>query len=153
MNIQTKRCVIRDFEAADIPLFMEYRNDMQWMQHQGYKGKTKDEYEHDLLDNSNLMQGKQFAIVNSAIKKLIGDIYLKKESVAYWLGYTIHLAFARQGYAAEAVTAVIGWVKEQGGTKIKAGVLPENTVSIKLLKKLGFSYIEQEDGELIYAHN
>ena len=45
MEIYTERCLIRRFEAPDIDDFMVYRNDMDWMKYQGFKGLTKQEYE------------------------------------------------------------------------------------------------------------
>lgn len=39
MEIQTKRCIIRPFNESDINRFMDYRNDMDWMQYQGFKGR------------------------------------------------------------------------------------------------------------------
>ncbi|WP_281221011.1 hypothetical protein [Escherichia coli] len=38
---------------------------------------------------------------------LIGDIYLRQQCDVFWLGYTISPAYARQGYAIEAITATI----------------------------------------------
>lgn len=35
MNLNTRRCIIRDFKASDIDSFMEYRNNMDWMRYQG----------------------------------------------------------------------------------------------------------------------
>ncbi|QQO07603.1 GNAT family N-acetyltransferase [Breznakiella homolactica] len=151
MTIQTQRCTIRDFEPGDIPRFMEYRNDAHWMRYQGYKGKTKEEYEQDLLGDSSLVRGTQFAIIHTTTGLLIGDIYLKQDDSLYWIGYTIHPAFARRGYAAESVTAIMAWIAARVGSIIKAGVLPENTTSIKLLEKLRFSFAGKEDGELIYV--
>lgn len=153
MNLQSKRCLIRNFKLNDIPSFMEYRNDMQWMQYQGYKGKSKENYENDLLGKTTVIQGKQFAIVSIETGDLIGDIYLKQETNVYWLGYTIHPKFARQGYASESITAVIEQLKEHSEAVVKAGVLPNNTASINLLEKLGFSYAGEEAGELIYKYD
>ena len=41
LNIYSKRCVIRPFNADDIEPFMAYRNDAEWMQYQGFKSLTK----------------------------------------------------------------------------------------------------------------
>ena len=49
MEICTERCLIRRFEEPDIDDFMVYRNDMDWMKSQGFKGLTKQEYEDALL--------------------------------------------------------------------------------------------------------
>ncbi len=40
-----------------------------------------------------------------------------------------HFTYTRQGYAIEAITATIDWIKENGFSLIKAGVNPENTLS------------------------
>ena len=69
----------------------------------------------------------------------------------FWLGYTISPAYARQGYAIEAITATIDWIKENGFSLIKAGVNPENTLSIKLLIRIGFNFSGIEEGEHIYV--
>lgn len=50
------------------------------------------------------------------------------------------------GYAIEAITATIDWIKENGFSLIKAGVNPENTLSKKLLIRIGFNFSSIEDG-------
>ncbi|MFS0986008.1 GNAT family N-acetyltransferase [Enterococcus durans] len=69
------------------------------------------------------------------------------------MGYTIHPQYSRNGYASEAVTGTINWVIDQGGKVIKAGVLPENDASIRLLEKLDFTYETKIEDELIYTYN
>lgn len=152
MNIQTERCVIRAFRPEDIDSFMAYRNDDQWMLYQGYKGKDRQTYERDLLEPEVfLSEGRQLAIAKLGTGQLIGDVYLKQAGDVYWIGYTIHPSYARQGYASEAVAALIKWVSQRGGAAIKAGVLPGNAASIALLEKLHFTYEGQSADELIYA--
>lgn len=152
MEIRTVRCTIRDFTSDDISSFMEYRNNMEWMRHQGFKGLPKEVYESELLGSVSLTKGKQFAVVNTAMKTLVGDIYIRQEGEVYWLGYTVSPDYARRGYAAEAVAAVIKWIDGQGGSAVRAGVLPENQASIKLLEKVGFTYLGKEYDELIYGY-
>lgn len=103
MNLVTERCTIREFTINEIDSFMEYRNNIDWMHYQGFKGLTKSVYEKELLESHSLIEGMQFAILNTSTKKLLGDIYLRQENNVYWLGYTIHPLYARQGYAAEVV--------------------------------------------------
>lgn len=152
MDIQTQRCTIRGFVADDIDSFMEYHNNLEWMRYQGFKGRTKEAYEADLLTNTSLADGRQFAIINTADGQLIGDIYVKQEDGVYWLGYTIHPLQARRGFAKEAVGAMIKWIGECGGTVIKAGVLPDNIASINLLEQMKFTYLTKENDELIYTY-
>lgn len=151
MQIQTERCTIRRFTREDIDSFMTYRNNPDWMRHQGLKGLTKAAYEEALLGEPSLEAGMQLAIVHTDTEQLLGDLYLSQEGDEVWIGYTIHPAHARKGYAYEAVRALIDSLRDAGWTQIKAGVLPENTASIRLLEKLDFHYAATVDGERIYT--
>lgn len=152
MLIETRRCLIRNFEEKDINEFMSYRNDEFWMRHQGFKGLTKQEYKKVLLKEFSLHEGNQLAIVLKDSGCLIGDIYLKQEADSLWFGYTISPLYARRGYAYEAVNGMITWIREKGIDKIFAATLPENIPSINLLKKLKFSFVGMnEHGEEIYT--
>jgi RimJ/RimL family protein N-acetyltransferase len=68
--------------------------------------------------------------------------YAKNE---YEIGVHLCSKFWGKGYATEAANAVINYAFEVIGAKsLFAGHNPNNTVSKKLLKKLGFSYIGDE---------
>ena len=82
-KIQTRRTTIRDFKLNDIDTFMEYRNDLEWMRYQGFKGMTRESYERELLGNHSLDAGKQYAITDTVTGQLIGDVYLKREQEIY----------------------------------------------------------------------
>ena len=132
---------------------MRYRNDADWMRYQGFKCISRAEYERALLGEARLEDGVQLAVVEASSGRLVGDLYLKKEASAYWVGYTISPSYARQGYAFEALGALIGWAEQQGAIFVKAGVLPENGASIGLLKKLGFQSVGMDEAgeEEIYV--
>jgi len=151
MNITTARCTIREFTEADIDAFMRYRNDEDWMRYQGFKGLTKAAYTEALCGEALLEEGRQFAIVDTASGQLVGDIFLKRDDDIYWIGYTVAPEHSRHGYATEACDAVICWIAEHGGKTIVAESDPQNVPSIALLKKLGFSYLKEENGALIFA--
>lgn len=149
--ISTQRCLIRPFQQSDIFTFMEYHNNEQWMCYQGFKGLTYEQYCQILLKPSVLEEGMQLAIINHKETKLIGDLYLKKESDQLWLGYTIHPLYQRQGYICEAIFGIINWASKQDISFLKAGVFPDNTASRNLLIKLGFNFITREEDEDIYS--
>ncbi|MEG0294906.1 GNAT family N-acetyltransferase [Enterococcus sp.] len=151
MEIQTKRCIIRPFNESDINRFMDYRNDMDWMQYQGFKGLTKEEYAEVLLGGNDLNSGMQLAIVDTKNSWLIGDVYLKQEEENCWIGYSICRSEARKGYAYEAVTAVINHLKKRGIKTVKAGVASDNVASIELLRKLEFIYLGFAENEMTFA--
>lgn len=150
MNFQTPRCQIRPFQEKDLERFMAYRNNLKWMQYQGFKGLSKEEYEAFLFTPRKLEDGQQFAIADKTRDFLIGDVYLQKVGSEYWLGYTIHPDFARQGLAKEVASGVLNWLETQGATLVKAGVMPENQPSIGLLASLGFTYLTEEEGEWLF---
>ncbi|EFA84576.1 hypothetical protein PPL_01566 [Heterostelium album PN500] len=126
--------------------------------------------EHDVDDDScGIKKGRQFAIIDRDSQRLIGDIYLKQDQegpnqYCYWIGYTIHPDHSRRGYAFEVVDGVINYLKQQQQQNnhddsnkttnkliiIKAGIDQNNSGSINLVKKLGFTYLNHEDGEDIY---
>lgn len=151
MRIQTEHLTIRHFTEKDIEPFMEYRNNPGWMRFQGFKGLKRGAYEAQLLRAPEPEEGMQLAVALTDTDRLIGDVYLKKFGDSYWLGYTIHPGYAQQGYGLEAAQGVAKWTKESGASKILAGVLPGNTASVRLLEKLGFHYLGEEEGEWIYC--
>lgn len=151
MEFQTQRCLVRAFEEKDLERFMAYRNNLEWMQYQGFKGLSKEEYAAFLLAPGDLERGQQFAIADKTSDLLIGDVYLQKADSDYWLGYTIAPDFARQGLAKEVAVGVLDWLETQGAARVKAGVLPENQPSINLLEALGFTYFAEEEGEWLFA--
>ena len=151
MEIYTARCTICQFEERDIDDFMVYRNNMDWMRYQGFKGLTRQEYMAVLLGDNSIQNGLQLAIRQNASNSLIGDLYLKQEGDVCWIGFSICPANARKGYAHEATTAAIALLKEKGFKCIKADVEKDNVASITLLKKLGFLYEGTKNGAQIFA--
>ena len=147
---ETQRCRIRPFEEGDIEAFMSYRNNLDWMQYQGFKGKKYLEYKAALLMQPNFSNGVQLAVVLRQTGELLGDLYLKLEKNTAWIGYTIAPQFARQGFAFEVVTRLLLELKQAGLTLVNAGVEEQNFASIALLKKLEFTQFGTVGSELIF---
>lgn len=61
----------------------------------------------------------------------------------YDIGYCIHKSRWRQGFGAEMVNLLVGWVREQGGTAVTAEAAQENRASCALLEKCGFTAIKE----------
>lgn len=151
MEIETARCLILPFTEQNLDDFMAYRNDMEWMRYQGFKGLTREAYREALLGDPTSAPSKQLAIVSKQSNQLIGDLYIRKAADCHWIGYTISPGHARHGYAFEAVSGLIVALGKEGVTCVKASVEPENTASIELLKKLGFLFDATDCGELVYV--
>jgi [ribosomal protein S5]-alanine N-acetyltransferase len=67
------------------------------------------------------------------------------------IGYTIFPDHRRQGYATEAVVALLGWARTQGIHRFVASVGPQNEPSLAIVRRLGFREVgrhwDDEDGE------
>lgn len=148
---ESERCYTRRFAESDLDGFVAYRNNTNWMKFQYFKGLSREEYKEILLKEQLVESGAQFAIIRKADQTLIGDVYLKKKDDTFWIGYTVSPAYKRQGYAYEITHSMILWLKQQGEFQIKASVLPGNVSSVRLLEKLGFSQLDEEEGEFIFS--
>lgn len=62
---------------------------------------------------------------------------------SYDIGYCIHRSYWRHGYAAEALTLLLGWLREHGAERVTAEVAVENLASTSLLRKFGFTLQRQ----------
>jgi len=99
------------------------------------------------------------AIVLPGSRELIGHIGFhgppginaRREPEALEVGYTVFAEHRRQGYATEAVRALLAWAREQGVDHFIASVAPQNEPSLRLVRRLGFREVgrhwDNEDGE------
>ena len=75
-----------------------------------------------------------------------------QEQNALELGYAIDEPYRGQGYAPEAVAALIEWASAAGlATRFLASIAPENTASASVARRLGFVEVtrvwDEIDGE------
>jgi [ribosomal protein S5]-alanine N-acetyltransferase len=154
--ILTERCKIRNFKESDLDFFISYRNNLNWMRYQGFKGLSKEEYRNALLLPSSPENGIQLAVADRTTDLPMGDVYIRQEPDAWWVGYTIHPDYERKGLMLEAFSGLIRYLKESKTcAKALAGCLPENGRSRNLLLKAGFTYLyfDKESGEEVYVLN
>lgn len=142
--IETERLVIRRFSMADAAECFSFMSDEKGMHLDGCKPFTAmdDEY----WERMKLFEQRdgQYVIVLKSINKVIGTINVfaddSRAVESKEIGYAISPTHQRNGYAFEAISAILNLLqRDLLLDMVVAGVLPENTPSISLLKKLGFS--------------
>jgi RimJ/RimL family protein N-acetyltransferase len=75
------------------------------------------------------------------------------------LGYTIYTPFRRQGYASEALAAMMDWaVAKHQVPQFVLTISPENAPSLRMAERFGFvkvgSHVDPDDGlEYIFVRN
>lgn len=164
MHIHSPRLLLRWLRPDDLEDFLEYRSDPAVLRYQSMSPMTREEAASFIKSQANKTLGKvggyqQIAIERKSGGKLIGDCALKLragEPRIAEIGYTINSRYQGQGYATEAVRALIG---ELFGAlnvhKVAALVDVRNPASFRVLEKLGFrreaqlrkSYFDPIDGD------
>lgn len=149
---ETSQFNIRPFKISDIDSFMEYRNNLEWMQYQSFKGLTKQEYIEKLLGKNDVEEGIQLAIIQKKDERLIGDLFLYKKENTLTIGYSIHPFYAKKGYMTAIIKAFINvLLSKYADCEIVAFSDKNNIASKKVLQKCGFNYetfVDIYDSEL-----
>lgn len=147
MKITTNRLIIRPLVSSDKLDLFEYRSDSKTNQYQGWIPKTIGDVEafiDKLPAKMNVPDTWfQLAIVEAESKKMIGDIgvhFFAAKQKQVEIGYTLNKAFKGRGFAVESLRGTIDFLfTELGKRWIVAMTHPQNTSSIRLLERLGFS--------------
>ena len=145
IQIETDRLNIRALELKDKEAFFTYRNLPEVIQFQSWEPSSIEEIEAFINRNLAVTPNTPDTWLQLGIclrgGPLIGDIGLHflEDGAQMEIGYTLTPVYQGQGYASEAVKAVVDYLfltlKKH---RITASVDPENQKSINLLKKLGF---------------
>ena len=97
-----------------------------------------------LVDNG---ESAQFVIINKTNTQMLGHCnYTKIKDSKCWLGYSISTEFEGKSVMYEALELTSAYVMKNLKIKeIRAGILPENQRSIRLIKRLRFVYVGEKD--------
>lgn len=145
----TQRLELHELTTDDHEFILELVNSPEWLKFiSDGNSKTNEqvtEYIKKIIDNPNYTY---WVVRLQDGRQPIGVItFMKRDYLEHYdIGFAFLSRFAKQGYAFEATAAVLHEVSSNlTDTHILAVTIPENTSSIRLLEKLGFSY----DRELI----
>lgn len=64
------------------------------------------------------------------------------------IGYTVFTQYRGQGYAKEAVSALVRWAFQHGEKEVYATVSPENAASLAVVKATGFRQVGTQEDEV-----
>ena len=143
MIITTERLALRPIQAADKEQIFAYRSDAETNQFQGWIPVSIEDVER-FIDKQPLAFNTpdtwyQLVITEKAAGHIIGDIgihFIGSEQFEF--GITIHKQYHHQGYAAEALRAVISHLFHVlNKHRATASIDPENHASIRLVEGLG----------------
>tara|TARA_B100000959_G_scaffold258655_1_gene293707 strand:+ start:109 stop:657 length:549 start_codon:yes stop_codon:yes gene_type:complete len=101
----------------------------------------------ELLDLIQKGKSAHFIILNKSKSLMIGACnYTKIKNKKCWLGYSISKDFEGKNLMYEALLLTNSYVYNNLGVrKIRAGILPDNKRSMRLIKRLHFEYIGKKD--------
>ena len=150
--METARLWLRPFTQADLHPFVAMRSNLDVARYQSWSDFTEADGYLFILDMEQTQPGTpgewyQFAVALRDANTFIGDcaLYTGEDSHSGEIGYTFAPAYQGQGYATEAVTAVLDHAfTTLQLQQISAVTDSRNSASIKLLQHLGFQLEKQE---------
>ncbi len=133
---------------SDITEFTRYRNLAEISLFQDWPLPYTRDLAHQLVDAMELLQRPtpeswvQLAVDGGS--GIIGDVavWLDADETFATIGYTVAPHHQGQGYATEAVGAVVDWLFERKQVhRIGATIDPRNMASARVLERCGFEYV------------
>jgi RimJ/RimL family protein N-acetyltransferase len=144
-RIETPRLFMKPLQLQDTHGMYAYRSDPEVARYQSWRPVKEKEVEAFILKYGNgrinvVDSWCQIGVYRKDTQELIGDVgmhFLPPDAQQVEIGFTVSPRHQRQGYAAEAVNALLSYLFEYlNKHRIIASVDPRNTASIALLEKM-----------------
>jgi RimJ/RimL family protein N-acetyltransferase len=147
MLIATERLVLRRFRASDAPVLADYRSDPEVARYQSWDApfsllRAETAVANFVASDPGQAGWFQYAIEHAGEKALIGDVavHLHDNLKQAEVGFTLARAYQKQGFASEAVAAVLDRLfRLQGLHKVTGECDARNVGSAGLMERLGFT--------------
>jgi len=148
MILKTERLVLRPFEDRDkekaIDIFLDDEVKKTYMLPDFASREEAEKLFRRLKEYSISDNHRIFAVcMNETLIGFINDVEIKNETIE--IGYVIAREYWNQGYASEAVKAVIRHLLKSGFTCVRAGAFSENPASVRVMQKCGMKKIDFEE--------
>lgn len=157
-EIKTEHLILRSFIETDYDDLYEFLFQLENDEFEGYPGidyEIGKEYLKERIGSDEY-----YAIELKDIQKVIGNIYCgKRDFNAREVGYIVNRNYQREGYACEALCAIIDSLFKEGIHRVYAECDPRNVGSWKLPEKAGLKreahlrqnvYFHKDDGNPIW---
>jgi RimJ/RimL family protein N-acetyltransferase len=147
MLITTQRLILRRFRPADAPVLAAYRSDPAVALYQSWDApfpllKAESAVAGFMESEPDIPGWFQYAIERIADRQLIGDVAVRMHDNLKQaeVGFTLATENQKQGYATEAVRAVLDRLfRLQGLHKVTGECDARNVASAALMERLGFT--------------
>lgn len=158
-RIITERLILRQFRESDRDDVFEFLSQLEDDEFEGYPGIT---YDNCLtLLRQRIDSGEFYAMELSDTGKVIGNIFCgSRDQNSLEVGYIVNEYHRRNGYAYEALDAIIDAAFFCGIHRIYAQCDPLNERSWRLLEKLGMTreahlrknmcFVRDENGDPVW---
>jgi RimJ/RimL family protein N-acetyltransferase len=157
LPIQTERLLIRRLRTDDAAALSRYRSIPDVARYQDWPNYSLEQAIALIAmmeQSSPEVTGEwfQFGIELRETGELIGDIgFLNTDADGRsWVGFTLDQRYWGLGLAREAVSTVLDYYGSIGIATVWASTDPANVASRTLLKRLGFTLVEETTGDSIY---
>ena len=148
--LRTKRCTVREITVADVDALYRIYRDPSITKYieKLYEDKEEElQYTRDYIKNIyGYYEYGMWIVEETATGEVIGRAGLeyKEDQMGLELGYMIAADRQKKGYAYEVCHAILNYAKNILQEKIiYAYTKKENKASVKLLKKLEFTYVNE----------
>lgn len=123
-ELRTRRLILRPFRESDYDDLYEFLSQLEDDEFEGYPGIT---YENGREHLKYRVGSKEFfAVALADSGKVIGNIYCgERDYGAREVGYIINRDYQKQGYACEALSAVVRHAFRAGAHRVFADATPE----------------------------
>ena len=144
MRIFTQRLMIRQFEFGDWRMLRAIAAEFQASEYRYFDREIP-----TALDEIRAVarycadSGIWFSVLLNG--EMIGYICLSQNEEGIDVGYAFHSSARGKGYAFESISATLELLESAGVRKFTAGTALENAPSMRLLKRLGFRQVREEE--------
>ena len=148
--IKTERLEIKSFRSCDLEQLKELLTNEEiaktfmvpeFESEEQVRNLANRLIEYSKIENNEHLEYGVY--LNDALIGFINNCEFNEEEIE--IGYVIHPDHKGQGYATEAVSAVLKDLFSMGFTKVVTGYFEDNTASRRVMEKCGMYQIEKSD--------